>query len=405
MQTTSRTAEAGFSGRSLESCNFRAPRLGRQQVFLVQSYSLFGGSDSKCPVARLVNGGKPAEALIEEARLSASSPRFAVQDYNYVPFTAPSYQSRYKMTMGLTPMDPKEWVEIDEYYEEEMALRRQLIKENREVVIASSPGAEAANREMLELLAEFLPQRYPDRFSRINSLLINHSTQEEWDLNDPNLDPLEVSALLVQEDLCLMQLDEQGTLRFVSGAVLFPQRWSLLEKLGMDMHRIHEPVPLYEREIQRPVDGFMMRLATGKPFTRANWTITDNPILFQPLEEDIIRKATGGANVNLDWIQEEGEVTTENAGQRLSTRCERETLSRFPKTQAILFTIRTHIRTLDHYAQHPERAFELARALRNLHPDVKRYKTIAAFEPQALEFLDGVAERTGTVVPEPAPVA
>ena len=49
-------------------------------------------------------------------------------------------------------------------------------------------------------------------------------------------------------------------------------------------------------------------------------------------------------------------------------------------------------------------AFELARALRNLHPDVKRYKTIAAFEPQALEFLDGVAERTGTVVPEPEPV-
>lgn len=54
--------------------------------------------------------------------------------------TLAAQQSRYKMTMGLTPMDPKEWVEIDEYYEEEMALRRQLIKENRDVVIASSPG-------------------------------------------------------------------------------------------------------------------------------------------------------------------------------------------------------------------------------------------------------------------------
>lgn len=79
-----------------------------------------------------------------------------------------------------------------------------------------------------------------------------------------------------------MQLDEQGTLRFVSGAVLFPQRWSLLEKLGMDMHRIHEPVPLYEREIQRPVDGFMMRLATGKPFTRANWTVRFLPQVSPP---------------------------------------------------------------------------------------------------------------------------
>ena len=48
-------------------------------------------------------------------------------------------QSRYKMTMGLTPMDPNEWVEIDEYYEEEMALRRELVRDTREVVIASKP--------------------------------------------------------------------------------------------------------------------------------------------------------------------------------------------------------------------------------------------------------------------------
>ena len=32
-----------------------------------------------------------------------------------------------------------------------------------------------------------------------------------------------------------MTTDNEGTLRFVSGAVLFPQRWSLLEKIGMDM--------------------------------------------------------------------------------------------------------------------------------------------------------------------------
>jgi hypothetical protein len=38
-----------------------------------------------------------------------------------------------------------------------------------------------------------------------------------------------------QEDLCLMTTDSEGVLRFVSGAVLFPQRWSLIEKIGMDM--------------------------------------------------------------------------------------------------------------------------------------------------------------------------
>ena len=42
-------------------------------------------------------------------------------------------------------------------------------------------------------------------------------------------------AIAMQEDLCLMKVAEDGALRFVSGAVLFPQRWSLAEKLGMDM--------------------------------------------------------------------------------------------------------------------------------------------------------------------------
>ena len=40
-----------------------------------------------------------------------------------------------------------------------------------------------------------------------------------------------------------------NSMKFTAGAVLFPQRWSLLEKLGMDLHRIHDPVPQYEQEV------------------------------------------------------------------------------------------------------------------------------------------------------------
>lgn len=79
-----------------------------------------------------------------------------------------------------------------------------------------------------------------------------------------------------------------GILKFTAGAVLFPQRWSLLEKLGSDMHAIHNPVPKYEKEVSKTVDNFMRRLSPPKPFWRANWAITDHPQLFQPLtEEDI----------------------------------------------------------------------------------------------------------------------
>ena len=63
-----------------------------------------------------------------------------------------------------------------------------------------------------------------------------------------------------------------------------------------------------------------------------------------------------------DWVKDQP-VTAENAGWRLHTRCERETLSRFPRSGAILFTIRTHLRKLDHHASHPTRVRPAARLL------------------------------------------
>ena len=47
-------------------------------------------------------------------------------------------------------------------------------------------------------------------------------------------------------------------------------------------------------------------------------------------------------------------------------------------------------------------ALELARALRNLPQELKNYKTIAAFQTQALEYLDGISSQTEAKLPEPA---
>ncbi|CAK0783363.1 hypothetical protein CVIRNUC_006562 [Coccomyxa viridis] len=352
--------------------------------------STSNASTSKCPVARIQNG---MQNLLQA---------FSFGSFDYHPYSSGVYQGKYKMTMGLEPMNPLDWIEIDECYEEELAMRKELVKNNRSTVIHSLPGADDANMEMLELLADFLPKRYPDRFSMEGTVLTNHALGDQWDLADKSLDPLEVSAQLVQEDLCLMKVTEDGSLRFVSGAVLFPQRWSLAEKVGMDMRRIHDPVPLFNQEILKPVNAFMNRITPNKPFWRANWTISDNPELFQPVGEEFIMQANSGQFINDQlWGQTEP-VTAQNAGERLQTRCERETLSRFPRTGAILFTIRTHMRKLKTFEGRPDKALELARALRNLPQELKNYKTIAAFQTQALEYLDSISSQTEAKLPEPA---
>lgn len=119
--------------------------------------------------------------------------------------------------------------------------------------------------------------------------------------------------------------------------------------------------------------------------------ISDNPELFQPLVEDDIMAANAGEIINSKvWGEQvcllpEGvrslvckdqrrseishvlhlalrkqtalqePITPQNAGERLQTRCERETLSRFPKTGAILFTIRTHMRKLNTFEGRPDK--------------------------------------------------
>ena len=47
-------------------------------------------------------------------------------------------------------------------------------------------------------------------------------------------------------------------------------------------------------------------------------------------------------------------------------------------------------------------AKELAHALRNLPQELKNYKTIAAFQDQALEYLDLISAQSEARVPEPA---
>lgn len=306
--------------------------------------------------------------------------------FEYLPLKSP-----YRMTMGIEPLEMEDWIEIDVFYDEEMALRREILETRKEVAVVSRPEAAAANWEVLEMLAAFLPQRFPSRFRREGAMLFDLTTGDSYNINDRSLDALEVTSRLIQEDVCLM-MKVDGKLRLMSGAVLFPQRWHLLEKTGMDMRSIHLPVPLYADVIGSTVDQFMDRLKVGKPVWRANWAIVDDPTLFQPLNEvDIYAALQGNVKNNLDIKHHAG-----NVGSRLYTRCERETLVRLPRSGAILFTIRTYIRPLTVFESRPLLAKQLVQAMEALPDSIIKYKTMAGFYDVALQYLQQCAAQNIT---------
>lgn len=281
----------------------------------------------------------------------------------------------YRMAMGLTAAPWAKWLEIDERYPEEMAEKRRLLQEQRHEVLALTEDAEAVGRETLETLVSHLPEHHPAWFSRTGRCLRNRLTDENWDLDALPCGPLEAASLLVQEDLCVIEL-RAGVPTLTAGAVCFPTRWRLRDKIGRPLLEVHKPVPFYAEKLGRPVDRFMASVKPGHVAVRFNWSVLDNPALFQP-----------GGRFKTDRNET---ITAGNAGEKLYVRVERQTLTRLPSTDSVLFTIRVHVYPMQRMTERPGIAARLAEAIRGLPPETAHYKSLARFREPVLAYLDGV---------------
>ena len=75
-------------------------------------------------------------------------------------------------------------------------------------MLGALPESAAGQAEVLELLLEHLPQRFPEHYRRSDGEIANLVTGERFDLAAWRAAPLELAGRLVQEDLCLMQRGE-----------------------------------------------------------------------------------------------------------------------------------------------------------------------------------------------------
>ncbi len=126
-------------------------------------------------------------------------------------------------------------------------------------------------------------------------------------------------------------------------------RWVLAEKIGHPLAAVHERVPLYADRLSNPVDRFMRHLKAGKLAQRLNWSVVDDPALFQ----------IGGKH----RTTRNPAVTPENAGDSLFLRVERQTLARLPESGFVLFAIHVHSAPVARIAADPAVAGRLAEAV------------------------------------------
>ncbi len=274
--------------------------------------------------------------------------------------------------MGLTAIAADDWIEIDDLYREQTALRARLLAEHRDEVLGAMPDTEAVCRETLSCLTAHLCTRFPAWFHRAGAVLDNRLNGTRWTLDGLADHALVIAGHLVQEDLCLLGDGDDGP-TLIAGVVCFPSHWRLHEKLGRPLAGIHGPVPFYQDRLARPVNRFLSLLKPGRFAVRLNWTVTDRPELFQP-------SGHGRADRN-------AAITAENAGEKLVLRVERQTFRRLPDSGTVVFGIRVHVNPLAAVVARPEEAARLDAAIRALPPEMQRYKSLAPFREALLAYL------------------
>jgi hypothetical protein len=280
-----------------------------------------------------------------------------------------------RLSMALVPLDPKDWIEPDEHLVADLAEKERLLAERHQEVFIVLPEATPGSEEVLELLVDHLPAHFPDLYERQGDRLYHHASGHMWDLGRSTLHPLDLAGRLVQEDLCLMQVEpDAGHYRLVGASVCFPTRWCLADKIGGAIGPIHAPVPGYEEQLSSTMDRFFALLKTERPVWRVTWSIVDDPALFLP-------RGHG------QW-ERDASITAENVGDKLWLRLERQTLRRLPCSEDVLFTIRIYVHPLQTLAACPKRTAALAAALRSLPPDLQTYKSVRPFREAILSWLD-----------------
>lgn len=214
---------------------------------------------------------------------------------------------------GIQPLDPDDWLRVDDAYAGQMAERRRLLQERHDQVHALLPGAEAAAEELLLAVLAHIASK-PGFALTDDRVSCPDGHVAELDRGDP----MTTLGRIVQEDFCLLQKEDEVH-RLTAAVLCFPASWSLSEKIGRGLPAIHDPVDDYDDDVAQRVQRLFDAIRPERPLWRSNALLYDDPALYQPRSAEYSRDAAYGNYI----------------------RSERQCLIRLPQSGAVVFSIHT----------------------------------------------------------------
>ncbi len=316
------------------------------------------------------------------------------------PFTDDTYM--YSVNIEAHKAGPKDTcyefpIDIDEHYVAECR-ERTICLETTQSRYLALPHMMLAQWDVLELIMTSLSRDYPAHFSLqrrgtrwhwINRPL---GVKNEFTFGDPSTlpyEPLEYITRQAQGDWCVLD-QRDGTLWMDAGMVTTQADWSLDFDLGMNFIEWHGPVPLaHETGVFDRALKLLMNLRLNDPVRRLNWTMTIHSRLDTSPEQYPY------------WGQDRSTVTLQNAGELVHLRVELQGLWRLPRSNAIVFSIRCYLISMQELVTIPKWARRTHRVLKELHPTLIDYKGLTRYRSTAVAWLskydDGAPTTPGTL--------
>lgn len=236
--------------------------------------------------------------------------------FTHTPYAGPTRP----FSIGLSALDPTRWIEPDADRDRYLAEKRALAATRLDEVFRATGDSLPAQEECLAALTAHLDAHHPQ-------------LMRETALSDETLPPLLRAGMLVQDDLVIMIKRDAGW-SIAAAHLSFPSSWLLAEKFGRPMEQVHAHVPGFQGGTRNAVmiNRIFDNLLPDQPAERFNWSINWREQLFHP--------ETGRNDA----------ATPDEA----VVRVERQTLTKLPKTGAIVFTIRIYLDPVILFEKHAD---------------------------------------------------
>ncbi|QFZ28624.1 hypothetical protein EJF18_40668 [Clavispora lusitaniae] len=313
----------------------------------------------------------------------------------------PFKDKKYKLTMAIRNLDAQSWLLLESTYLDRIEEKTKLSTNNHPAypkekdlersTVFSSQDSDPAIREFYDIVTKYMCDKYPMYFVvQRGDTVYNSITHEYIPRNAKNVPIRKLLHYLIrtiEEDFIIMMPDNNNLKEgncseyfFKGGVFAFANGFDPANKFNKPLTAIHEPVPGYEEKLKVSMNKFFSRIQPGEFVSRSNFSVQTHPKLYvddsnkgyhfesqqtEPLEFD-----------NLDF-------TTD-----MYYRSERQVLTRLPKTNAVVFTIRTYLHPFTQFhevdAEVPKR---FKGALDGIPEDIASYKNQSYWGPAARRFL------------------